>query len=109
MHLMRAIPAQIRLQFEKRTRREVPVEVRFSGAPPAGYRLDRYDVEPKELTLVGPESHVNRIEYAVTDPIDLGSAEAQSEFRVNAFLGDPHVRFERPASIRVKVNMEQTK
>ncbi len=109
MHLVRAIPAQIRLQFEKRTREQVPVEVRFSGSPPAGYHLDRYEVEPKELTLVGPESHVTRIEYAVTDPIDLGSVVAQSEFHVNAFLGDPHVRFEKPVSIAVKVFVEKTK
>src|SRR6266853_2015705 len=102
MRLVRAIPAQIRLQFEQRTRHDVPVQVRFSGTPPKGYKVERYSVEPKELTLVGPASHVKKIEYAVTDPIDLASVVGESEFHVNAFVGDPHVRFETPANISVR-------
>jgi YbbR domain-containing protein len=107
MRLVRAIPAQIRLQFEQRTRHDVPVQVRFAGAPPKGYQIDRYEVYPKELTLVGPASHVKKIEYAVTDPIDLAAVVGESEFRVNAFVGDPHVRFEKPVKISVRVWMEK--
>ena len=109
MRLVRAIPAQIRLQFEQRTRHSVPVQVRFSGSPPDGYQVDRFEAQPKELTLVGPESHVKTIEYAVTDPIDLSAAVGVSDFRVNAFVGDPHVRFDKPAKISVKVYMEKTR
>jgi YbbR domain-containing protein len=107
MRLVRAIPAQIRLQFEQRTRHNVAVQVRFAGSPPKGYQVAQYEVEPKELTLVGPASHVRKIEYAVTDPIDLASVVGQSEFRVNAFVGDPHVRFEKPVKISVRVSMEK--
>ena len=107
MRLVRAIPAQIRLQFELRTRHDVPVQVRFAGAPPKGYQIGRYEVYPKELTLVGPASHVKKIEYAVTDPIDLAAVVGESEFHVNAFVGDPHVRFEKPVKISVKVSMEK--
>jgi YbbR domain-containing protein len=109
MRLVRAIPAQIRLQFERRTRQDVPVQVRFSSSRPEGYRVSRYEADPKELTIVGPESHVKRIEYAVTDPIDLASVVGESQFHVNAFVGDPHVRFDDPARISVKVTMEKTR
>ena len=109
MRLMRAIPAQIRLQFEERTRQDVPVQARFAGSGPKGYQVARYDVEPKELTLVGPASHVKKIEYAVTDPIDVTSVVGEAEFHVNAFVGDPHVRFEKPGKISVKVSMEKKK
>src|SRR6266568_9627478 len=54
MRLVRAIPAQVRLQFERRASQSVPVRVRFTGAPPKGYQIERYEVYPKELTLVGP-------------------------------------------------------
>src|SRR5712691_1459271 len=37
MRRVRAIPAEIRLQFERRTSQAVPVRVRFSGAAPKGY------------------------------------------------------------------------
>lgn len=109
MRLVRAVPAQIRLQFERRTRRDIPVQVRFAGSPAEGYQLDRFEAQPKELTVVGPESHVKTIEFAETDPIDLSTVVAQSEFRVNAFVGDPHVRFEKPAKISVKVFMEKAR
>ena len=109
MRLVRAIPAQIRLQFERRTRHDVPVQARFSGAPTKGYQVDRYEVEPKQVTLVGPESHVKKIEYAATDPVDLGSVVGESDFQVNAFVADPHVRFEKPAKISVKVFMEKAR
>lgn len=107
MRLERAIPAQIRLQFERRTAREVPVEVRFSGAPPKGLQLARYDVSPQKLTLVGPETRVNKIEYAVTDPIDLTAVSADTVFHVNAFVGDPHVRFDKPVKIAIQVAMKE--
>ncbi len=106
MRLERAIPAQIRLQFEQRTQLAVPVQVRFSGAAPKGYQLDHYNVAPEQLTVVGPESRVKKIEYAVTDPVDLSSVVSESEFHVNAFVGDPHVRFQKPVKISVKVYME---
>src|SRR6266446_3074674 len=107
MRLVRAIPAQIRLQFEQRTSHAVPVRVRFSGAAPKGYGVARYDARPAELTIVGPASHVKKIEYAVTDPIDVAAVVGQSQFQVNAFVGDPHVRFEKPVKISVTVFMEK--
>jgi len=106
MRLERAIPAQIRLHFEQRTQLAVPVQVRFTGAAPKGYQLDRYDVAPEELTVIGPESRVKKIEYAITDPVDLSSVVSESEFHVNAFVGDPHVRFQKPVKVAVKVYME---
>lgn len=109
MKLERAIPAQIRLKFEQRTRLAVPVQVHFSGSPPPGYRLTRYEIDPEEIVLVGPESRVKKIEYAATDPVDLASVVADSQFRVNAFVGDPHVRFDKPVKISVKVHMENTR
>ncbi|HTM50521.1 MAG TPA: CdaR family protein [Bryobacteraceae bacterium] len=107
MRLVRAIPAQIRLQFEQRTRLSVPVQVRFSGALPKGYHVARYEAKPKELTILGPASHVKKIEYAVTDPIDVAAVVGESQFHVNAYVGDPHVRFEKPVRISVTVFMEK--
>src|SRR6266404_9149354 len=49
MRLVRAIPAQIRLQFEQRTRHDVPVQVRFAGTTPRGYEVARYIAAPDEL------------------------------------------------------------
>jgi YbbR domain-containing protein len=107
MRLERAIPAQIRLQFERRTEQDVPVEVRFSGVLPDGYQVKGYKFVPETLRVVGPESHVRKIEHAVTDPIDLAGLAASATLRVNAFVGDSHVRFEKPMKVAVRVEIEE--
>ena len=50
---------------------------------------------------------MRKIEHAVTDPIDLTTAADGSIFRVNAFVGDPHVRFAKPVKIAVKVEIQE--
>lgn len=105
--LVRAVPAQLRLRFEERVTREVPVQVRFSGPPPEGYRILHQEVRPPTLRIAGPESHVQHVEYAETDPIDPASVVGEREFRVHTFVDDAQVRFESSPVVSVKVVMEK--
>ncbi|MGH9723364.1 MAG: CdaR family protein [Bryobacteraceae bacterium] len=106
LRLVRAIPAQLRFTFEQKIRREVPVEVRF-GAPDRGYGVSRYEASPEKLIVVGPETRTRRIETAVTDPIDLTGVVGRMDFRVNAFVDDPQVRFLNPGKVSVRVYVEK--
>jgi hypothetical protein len=105
--LLRAVPAQLRIQFESRLSRDVPVRIRYSGPAPEGYRIRRDEVDPPKLTVIGPASHVNRIAFVETDPVDLSKVIGQQEFRVHTFAGDPHVRFETGSQVTVRVSMER--
>lgn len=107
VRLIRAVPSQIRMRFERRASREVPVQVRYSGPPPRGYRISHYDVQPPQVAIVGPESRVNQIELAETDPIDLEAVVGEREFRVNTFVSDPQVRFQSVPEVTVTVWMEK--
>ncbi len=106
VRLIRAVPGQLHLVFERRTSREVPVRVRFSRPPPHPYHVRHQEVQPPRLTILGPESRVREVEFAETDPIELPPKAGQSEFRVNAFVRDPQVRFGTPPVVRVKVTLE---
>ncbi len=107
LKLIRAIPSQLRFDFDKQVGRDVKVEVRFSGKPQPGYHLAHYDVTPSTLKVLGPESRVKHIETARTDPVDLSTVVASSEFRVNTFVDDPHVRFQGSPRVVVKVVVEK--
>lgn len=108
VHLLRAVPSQIRLTFERRAVRDVPVEVRYSGPPPPGYRLVKQQVSPASVRVVGPESRVARLEAVSTDAVDLSSDVGEKEFRVALFVGDPQVRFEDRVPVAVvRVTMEK--
>lgn len=105
----RAIPSQIRLRFEHRISRDVPVRVRFSKSPPKGYAVVGEEVIPDKLRVVGPESNVEQVNFVDTDSIDLSAVVANAEFKVNAFVADPWVRFESPPVVRVKVYVEKAR
>jgi YbbR domain-containing protein len=107
VELVRVIPSQIRLTFEGRASRDVPVEIRFAGPPPAGYRVAEQRAIPDHLVIVGPQSSINGIRTAQTDPIDLGNTFGEAEFRVPVFLSDPHARLERDDPVVVKVRVEK--
>jgi YbbR domain-containing protein len=106
--LLRAVPSQVRVTLDRRSEKLVPVEVQYSGPPPAGYRIVSQRVFPERVRVTGPETSVARLESAMTDRIDLSSTVSSSEFRVPVSLADPHLR---PASetqfVTVQVTLER--
>lgn len=105
VHLERAVPSQVRLRFELRASREVPVEVRTANLP-AGWRIFSLESTPDHLTVVGPESRVNRLARVTTDAIDLSQpTETPWETTVTVFAGDPQIGFGGAPSVRVRVHL----
>ncbi len=107
VRLVRAIPAEAQFDFEPRKDREVPVEVRFSGEGANGYVVGHYDVSPSSVAIVGPIRRVYHVEHAETDPVDLPAAEGTYQFRVNAFVNEPYVRFRDSPQVTVTVTMRK--
>jgi hypothetical protein len=107
VHLVRAVPSEVRLDFERRAVREVRVVPRFTGEGVNGYEVADYSVEPQQLEIGGPASRVERISTVVTDPVDVSGVVGTSEFRVNAYVGDPFVRFRDSTAVTVSVVMKK--
>jgi YbbR domain-containing protein len=107
VELLRATPAQIRVTFERRQRRTVPVHVRFAGELPHGQHMAGYDTEPKMFEILGPESQVNHVHEVETDAIDLGSIDSRKPVvRAAAFISEPKVRFAGPPEVTVKIAIQ---
>lgn len=107
VHLVRAIPSEVRFRFERRLVRRVPVRVRVSGDGANGYKVAQRVVQPDELTIVGPSSSVARVTEVATDPVDVSNVVGSKEFHVNAFVGDPYVRFRGSPMVAVSVTMKK--
>jgi YbbR domain-containing protein len=105
--LLRAVPGQVRLRFERRGTAEVPVRVRFSAPPPEGYRIGRQQVRPQTLQIIGPESRIRQIGYVETDPLDLSRVVGSAQFRVHTFMPDPQVRFLSSSLVEVTISLEK--
>ncbi len=98
---LRAVPSQLRLRFDRLMSKEVAVQVRTTGT--RGLEVVRQEVQPAMLKVTGPENHVQQIDSAQTDPIDLSKIAKQGQFTVHAYVADPQVRFETSPLVTVKV------
>lgn len=105
--LVKSMPSQLRLVFEKRSTRSVAVLPRFTGTHQPGYEIARYTVDPPTLKVVGPESRVALLDHAITDGIHLSGLIGSASFTTNAYLADPHLRFENLQTVRVNVEMRK--
>jgi diadenylate cyclase len=105
---LRAVPSQLRLHLARLAEKEVPVDVRFSGALPAGYQLTARSVSPEQLRIGGSDTRVNSVTQVQTDPIDLHSLTQSGDYRVDAFVDDPQVHFESPPQVTVHLTIERT-
>jgi YbbR domain-containing protein len=107
VRLMRAVPSEVQFHFDRRATRTVQIVPRFTGEGANGYQVDHFSVEPKKLDVVGPADRVARITSVVTDPVDVSTVVGSSEFRVNAFIEDPYVRFVGSPQVTVSVTMKK--
>jgi YbbR domain-containing protein len=85
----------------------LPVDPRYASSPPTGYRIVSQRVYPPSVNVIGPESHLKRLESVGTDPIDISSTIGESEFRVPVFLNDPHLTLESALPVTVVVSLEK--
>ena len=102
------MPPQVRLRFEKRKLREVPVQVRVATQPPAGYEVVSLRVIPQTVRVEGPESRVDEITQAETDALDLSLVTGRDEIAAHASLDDPQVRFVGGSRVLVHVEVRKT-
>jgi hypothetical protein len=105
---LRAMPSQLRLRIARIAIKEVPVEVRTTGAVAPGYRLLSTAATPSTLRITGSEGRVSAITSVATDAIDVDGLTQSAERRVNAFISDPQVRFESTPIVTVKLTIERT-
>jgi len=107
VRLVRAVPSEVRFDFERRMERDVPVVARFDGEGQNGYVVAQAKVSPSVLRIAGPASRVARIQTVRTDPVDISSVVGSWEFHVNAFVEDQYVRFETSPQVTVVVTMRK--
>lgn len=107
VEVVQIIPAHIRLTFDRRGTKVVPVRPRVTGNFPTGFGISGITPEPKEIVIVGPERRVAAVEAALTDPIDATGVVGHATFTTNAYVTDPLVREAHPTPIRVTVNTER--
>ena len=75
--IARITPPVLHVRLDPVARRTLPVSVRLSGKPLAGYRISQTTVQPDSVSVQGPAEDVRRLTAIETIPIDVeGSRSA---------------------------------
>ncbi|MBZ5567512.1 MAG: hypothetical protein LAN64_06635 [Acidobacteriia bacterium] len=108
LQVVQAVPGQIRISFDRRQTRQVEVKPRVMGTFATGYRIEKVTPTPQMVTIVGPATHVESVETAITDPVDASGVVGTATFVTHAYVSDPLVRLADPSPIRVTVTTEKS-
>lgn len=110
VRIVEVVPRSVTLRLEPVVEREVPVEARFEGQLPEGFRRTGVTVTPERVRVRGPESHVNALERAFTETISLSEMrENQPPQQVAVDIPDHKVTpLDATVSVRVRVEEEQS-
>lgn len=107
VQFFKAVPSQITIHFERLMHKTVPIRTSFAAKPPDGWVVAGSSLDPPAVSIAGPESHVQPIEFITTDPIDLSSTTGKAEMRVHLNVGDPHVRLDPITQVQYTVTLEK--
>lgn len=107
VEIKQIVPSQLRLAFDTRLTREVPVNPRVTGIFASGEEIVKKECDPPRVTISGPRRHVERIDAATTDPIDATGTFGSAVFTTNVYVPDPLVQVEQATSIRVTVVVQK--
>jgi len=102
----RITPPVIHLRMEPVIKLTLPVSVRLSGKPAAGYRIALTTVQPARVTVWGPAEDVRRLTAVETVPVDLNETRGVSKRFVRLATDGKPLTF-TPDQVEVAVAIEE--
>lgn len=99
----RVVPSQMHIDFSPSATRVIDVHPRIIGSFVSGYGITGVSADPATITIEGPQSHVNAIDSAITDPVDATGVVGRATFTTYAYVPDSLVRVLHPLPIHVTV------
>ena len=100
-------PSRLRLLLEKTYIKEVEVKATLEGAPAEGYQVSEVQVAPSKVPLSGPQSKMEKVTMAVTEPISINNLSDILTVQVALDLEDPQLRFRSTDRVKVIVVIEE--
>jgi YbbR domain-containing protein len=108
LNVVQVVPGQVHISFDTRLTRDVEIRPRVTGTFLAGEQIGKVLVDPERVTVTGPRHHVELMDTASTDPVDVSGTTTQATFVTNVYVADALVQVVQPTPVRVTVIMEKT-
>ena len=98
-------PAEVTLTLETAGASVLPIKPAVDGLPARGFAISTIEVDPKTVTLAGPESRLRAATAATTEPVSIAGADAPVTAIVAVSPMDAELRLREPLAARVTVTI----
>ncbi len=105
VEVLQVTPTTVVLRFELTATRRVPVTPIVEGEPAAGYAQGPVAVTPATVEVSGPQTALNALKDATTEPISVAGAHATVTEAVTLGLSDSSLRIKPPGTAVVSVEI----
>jgi YbbR domain-containing protein len=105
VEVLQVDPGTVNVTLERSGRTEAAVHPTIEGQPPAGFIVEGVDVRPATVTVLGPESRLQRPIDVLTERILLDGHAATFSQDVKVGIADSELRLPDSESVRVTVRI----
>ncbi|MGH9331920.1 MAG: CdaR family protein [Vicinamibacterales bacterium] len=105
VEVAQVVPPTLSLELEKTSSRTVPVVPAVDGDPAPGFVVGRITADPSTVQIEGPESRLNEVGEATTEPLIVAGATGPVTDTVTVGVADPAVRLSKPQSAKVRIDV----
>lgn len=102
----RITPPVVHLRMEPVIKLTLPVSVRLSGKPAAGFMIAQTTVQPERITVQGPAEDVRRLSAVETMPIELHETRGVAKRQVRLSADGKPLTF-LPDQVEVSVTLQE--
>jgi YbbR domain-containing protein len=100
-------PRSVRVTVERVVEKEVPVQPRFDGTPPAGFEMTAWKIVPEKVRIQGAESFVREITQASTETVGLAEHTGPFTQAVAIDIGSQNVNVVDDRNVVLSVNISE--
>lgn len=105
LEVAQVVPSEVHVAFDVRAMRQVPVHPRVVGIL-NGYHVI-VDSDPKTVAIIGPRTQVDKVDSAITDPVDVTGVLDHITLMRPAYVPDPLIQVTNPHPVQITVTMEK--
>ena len=102
--IIKTNPSSILIHLETVVTKLVPVKVKLSGSPAAGFNVKDISIEPDSVVLFGTEAELKDISEIYTAPIDTTGIKADKTTMLHIQIADTELKKAEPDVVKVKVS-----
>jgi YbbR domain-containing protein len=102
-------PSTLTMEFELSGIRNVPVEPDIDGVPAEGFDVTSVKSDPDSVEVAGPESALNRLKAAITEPVSVSGQTRTVREVVTIGVPDSALRLRTPQTAVVTVTISPSR